>query len=424
MAAAARSSRLLLLSSRNGRGGGVLAVGCFPGLGSARHRQHQHRTYSGQDVFPTTMVRLTSIIPGQAGSIFSHVGDVIQGNPVHQRLPAWQNQQIVFCSTASPSDDVTVAYQNGLPVISLCLPSRRERCQFTLKPISDSVGIFLKQLQAEDKGIDRVNVYSTDGTRVASSTGIDVLLLDDFKLAINDVTYYVRPPKRELLSHEDATNLNDLKTLVQQLYCTLRIEEHQLNKERELIGRIEDLKQQLEPLEKVRLEVSRKAEKRTTWVLWGGLAYMATQFGILARLTWWEYSWDIMEPVTYFITYGSAIAMYAYFVLTRQEYIYPDARDRQHLLYFHKGAKKIHFNLEKYNHLKEAVAQMEKDGTILFKRMVEKVEAEKAKILTCKKSLEEENRNLLLQVQHLQEEQLRCKVNVNNGFQAEATCHH
>lgn len=68
----------------------------------------------------------------------------------------------------------------------------------------------------------------------------------------------------------------------------------------------------------VRLELSRKAEKRTTLVLWGGLAYMATQFGILARLTWWEYSWDIMEPVTYFITYGSAMAMYAYFVMTRQ----------------------------------------------------------------------------------------------------------
>lgn len=48
------------------------------------------------------------------------------------------------------------------------------------------------------------------------------------------------------------------------------------------------------------------------------MAYMATQFGILARLTWWEYSWDIMEPVTYFITYGTAMAMYAYFVLTRQ----------------------------------------------------------------------------------------------------------
>jgi len=24
---------------------------------------------------------------------------------------------------------------------------------------------------------------------------------------------------------------------------------------------------------------------------------------VIARLTWWELSWDIMEPVTYMITY-------------------------------------------------------------------------------------------------------------------------
>ncbi|XP_033005014.1 calcium uniporter protein, mitochondrial isoform X1 [Lacerta agilis] len=324
MAATAGRSLLLLLLSRTPGGGGggaaLTAAGCFPGLGRHRQQQQRHRT-------------------------------------AHQRLPPWHTMRVVYCSTVVPSDDVTVVYQNGLPVISVNLPSRRERCQFTLKPISDSVGVFLRQLQAEDRGIDRVAIYSPDGTRVASSTGIDLLLLDDFKLVINDLTYHVRPPKRDLLSHEDATTLNDVKTLVQQLYTTLCIEEHQLNKEKELVGRLEDLKQQLAPLEKVRMEIRRKAEKRTTWVLWGGLAYMATQFGILARLTWWEYSWDIMEPVTYFITYGSAMAMYAYFVVTRQEYVYPDARDRQYLLFFHKGARKTRFDLEKYNQLKDAIAQ-------------------------------------------------------------------
>lgn len=53
-----------------------------------------------------------------------------------------------------------MVYHNSLPVISVRLPSRRERCQFTLKPLSDSVGIFLQQLQAEDRGIDRVAIYS------------------------------------------------------------------------------------------------------------------------------------------------------------------------------------------------------------------------------------------------------------------------
>uniref|UniRef100_A0A2K6LUS7 Calcium uniporter protein n=3 Tax=Colobinae TaxID=9569 RepID=A0A2K6LUS7_RHIBE len=309
MAAAAGRSLLLLLSSRGGGGGGAggcgaLTAGCFPGLGVSRHRQQQHH------------------------------------RTVHQRISSWQNLGVVYCSTVVPSDDVTVVYQNGLPVISVRLPSRRERCQFTLKPISDSVGVFLRQLQEEDRGIDRVAVYSPDGVRVAASTGIDLLLLDDFKLVINDLTYHVRPPKRVEMGFCHVGQ-NGLELL------TSSYPPASASQSAEIIG--------------VRIEISRKAEKRTTLVLWGGLAYMATQFGILARLTWWEYSWDIMEPVTYFITYGSAMAMYAYFVMTRQEYVYPEARDRQYLLFFHKGAKKSRFDLEKYNQLKDAIAQAEMD---------------------------------------------------------------
>ncbi|XP_078387086.1 calcium uniporter protein, mitochondrial isoform X2 [Cetorhinus maximus] len=281
---------------------------------------------------------------------------------VCQRFPVWYSQRVLYCSSSLvTSNDVTVVYQNGLPVLSLNLPSRRERCQFTLRPISDSVGVFLKQLQAEDKGIDRVAIYTPDGTRIAASTGIDILLLDDFNLVINDVSHHVLPPKRESLTHEDAGSMNDVKILVQKLFTTLHIEEHQLHKERELQRRVEELNAQIEPLEKVKLELARRAEKRSGWVLWGGMAFMATQFGILARLTWWEYSWDIMEPVTYFITYGTAMAMYAYFVVTRQEYIYPDAKDRQYLHFFHRGARKTKFDIEKYNQLKDAIAQAELD---------------------------------------------------------------
>ena len=65
-------------------------------------------------------------------------------------------------------------------------------------------------------------------------------------------------------------------------------------------------------------ELTDSASKKTRMLMWAGLAGMAAQFGILARLTWWEYSWDIMEPVTYFITYGTAILMYGYFILTQQ----------------------------------------------------------------------------------------------------------
>ncbi|XP_035256466.1 calcium uniporter protein, mitochondrial [Anguilla anguilla] len=354
---AAKVCRLVFLSRSNGA-----VAASFPALAVSSHRHHQHIRPEALSAHLAhqTVRRAHGLRPTPSSPLFAPPTTPLSPQGL-KGVPTWQGHRLLCSSAAAPPEEVTVVYQNGLPVISVSLPSRRERCQFTLKPLSDCVGVFLQQLQAEDRGIDRVAIYSTDGARVASSTGIDILLLDDFKLVINDTTHLVRPPRRDLLAHEEAERLNDVKLLVQQLYTTLRIEEHQLGKERELIGRLEDLNSQLLPLEKVKEELSRKAQRRTTWVLWGGMAYMATQFGILARLTWWEYSWDIMEPVTYFITYGTAMAMYAYFVLTRQEYVYPDARDRQFLLFFHKGVKRTRFDVEKYNKLKDAIAEAELD---------------------------------------------------------------
>nr|XP_024000440.1 calcium uniporter protein, mitochondrial-like [Salvelinus alpinus] len=346
---AAKVCRTVLILTRSS---GAVATG-LPALAISSQRHHQH-------IRPDQPVRRAhGLRSASRSALFTQPPTSLStalSTQGWRGAPSWQGQRLLSSSTAP--EEVTVVYQNGLPVISVSLPSRRERCQFTLKPLSDCVGVFLTQLQTEDRGIDRVAIYSTDGARVASSTGIDILLLDDFNLVINDVTHLVRPPRRELLANDEAERLNDVKFLVQQLYTTMRIEEHQLSKEKELVVRLEDLNSQLRPLEKVREELSRKAERRTTWVLWGGMAYMATQFGILARLTWWEYSWDIMEPVTYFITYATAMAMYSYYVLTRQEYLYPDARDRQYLLFFHKGVKRQRFDIYKYNELKDSIAEV------------------------------------------------------------------
>ena len=43
--------------------------------------------------------------------------------------------------------------------------------------------------------------------------------------------------------------------------------------------------------------------------------------------------------MTYFVTYGTAMACYAYFVLTKQEYLFKEASDRQYLLNFYKRAQ-------------------------------------------------------------------------------------
>lgn len=62
--------------------------------------------------------------------------------------------------------DVEVRYRNGLPTLAIPLPSRQERCLFTLRPISNNLGDLIQFLQAEDRGIDRVVAYN-DGNHPA-----------------------------------------------------------------------------------------------------------------------------------------------------------------------------------------------------------------------------------------------------------------
>ena len=60
-----------------------------------------------------------------------------------------------------PPTEVKVEYRNGLPQLYIPLPSRREVCQFTLRPITNTVSDLLRGIQTEDQGVDRCAVYST-----------------------------------------------------------------------------------------------------------------------------------------------------------------------------------------------------------------------------------------------------------------------
>ncbi|KAG8454077.1 hypothetical protein GDO86_000641 [Hymenochirus boettgeri] len=268
---------------------------------------------------------------------------------------------VVSYNTQSPSSDVTVHYNHGLPVVTLPLPSRKERCQFTIKPLTTTVGTLLKDIKNEDRGIDLVAAVSTDNTRFCASTLMDFVLMNNFKLIINNITYHVQPPPRANPCTQDSSEIDAIKSMVHRLHAALHQGEHCIKKEEVLQKKLEHLKEQLQPLEQMKASILVKSDAKTTRLTWIGLALLSTQGGALAWLTWWVYSWDIMEPVTYFITYGSAIAFYAYFVLTKQDYVYPDIRDRQMLRFFYSKAKTQRFDVEEYNRLREEFAETEEN---------------------------------------------------------------
>ncbi|XP_010856887.1 PREDICTED: calcium uniporter regulatory subunit MCUb, mitochondrial [Bison bison bison] len=260
-------------------------------------------------------------------------------------------------STLVPSDEITVSYKHGLPLITLTLPSRKERCQFVVKPMLSTVGSFLQDLQNEDKGIRTAAIFTADGTEIAASTLMEILLKNDFKLVIDKITYDVQCPKKENLSSEQATEMENMKSLVYRLFTALHLEEFQKKREHHLLEKIDHLKGQLQPLEQMKARIEARSEAKISGLLWAGLAMLSVQGGAMAWLTWWVYSWDIMEPVTYFITFANSMVFFAYFIVTRQDYTYSAVKSRQFLHFFHKRSKQQHFDVEQYNKLKDDLAK-------------------------------------------------------------------
>ncbi|MBZ3886008.1 Calcium uniporter regulatory subunit MCUb, mitochondrial, partial [Sciurus carolinensis] len=256
------------------------------------------------------------------------------------------------------STDITVNYRHGLPLITLTLPSRKERCQFVVRPMLSTVGSFLQDIQDEDKGVKTAAIFTTDGSEIPASTLMDVLLMKDFKLVINEIEYDVQCPQKEKPSNVHMPEMESVKSLVHGLFTVLHLEESQKKREQHLLEKIDHLKEQLQPLEQVRARIEARSEAKTSGLLWAGLALLSVQGGAMAWLTWWVYSWDIMEPVTYFLTFTNSMIFFAYFIVTRQNYTYTSVRSRQFLQFFHKKSQQQHFDVEQYNKLKDDLAMV------------------------------------------------------------------
>jgi hypothetical protein len=79
---------------------------------------------------------------------------------------------------------------------------------------------------------------------------------------------------------------------------------------------------------------------------------MSFQVGILAELTWDVYSWDIVEPISYFIAYATAMSFYAFHLMTRADFEYMTMTDRLFLRKFYTEARRHSFDISLYNRLK------------------------------------------------------------------------
>lgn len=72
-------------------------------------------------------------------------------------------------------------------------------------------------------------------------------------------------------------------------------------------------------MENKKVEIDKKADSLVRRELWLGLAYLVVQTAGFMRLTFWELSWDVMEPICFYVTSIYFMACYAFFLRTSKE---------------------------------------------------------------------------------------------------------
>jgi hypothetical protein len=259
------------------------------------------------------------------------------------------------------TSSVQIEFKDGLANITVPLPSRGESCVFQLKPFHTTVGDFIDVLQKEDRGIDRASIYLSDGSRLSRNSPVELILEEPFTLRINETSYNVQPPSLFNSNRSTRDILSDVSNSVTKLYHDLRLNQYTMYRERELEKQLAFLRESAQPLNELHHQLANKAIRRLKWIQWGILAAMSFQTGVLFRLVWIDYSWDIMEPFTYFISYSAVFMAYCYYVLRRHDMKYMNMADYFYLKILHRLLRKKNFDLARYNALKNEIMIVEHD---------------------------------------------------------------
>lgn len=110
---------------------------------------------------------------------------------------------------------------------------------------------------------------------------------------------------------------------------------------------------ELKRLQEKKEEIDRLAHKQVRRILWSGLGLTMAQVGLFFRLTFWEFSWDVMEPIAFFTTTAGIIVSYAYFLITSNDPTYQDIVKRLFLSRQRKLFKKHNFDIDRFLELQK-----------------------------------------------------------------------
>ncbi|POM60245.1 V-type ATPase, G subunit [Phytophthora palmivora] len=132
-------------------------------------------------------------------------------------------------------------------------------------------------------------------------------------------------------------------------------------KEREL----DALNNSLKKLQQVDNEVHLAARRMPNAQKWVGLTGLTGFYGALMYCVWDVYSWDVMEPITYFIGFTAVLGNSFYSSITKKDPTYSNMWQKRYAARVEMLSKQRKHNPADLEELKARIADLENDITLL-----------------------------------------------------------
>eukprot|EP00160_Parvularia_atlantis_P018764 Unigene7095_Nuclearia_a/m.21736 Unigene7095_Nuclearia_a/g.21736 ORF Unigene7095_Nuclearia_a/g.21736 Unigene7095_Nuclearia_a/m.21736 type:complete len:272 (-) Unigene7095_Nuclearia_a:92-907(-) len=215
--------------------------------------------------------------------------------PAGTRLLHTTTRALLGAAPGQPASAAAAAvarlkYDGDRPKLHLHLPGAAAGRAFTVNMARD-LSHLLTQIEDEEKPAGGVGFVDVDGFRFARSTPLPDVLRPGATVEVNGQRYPLQLPTVEELSQP-------------------------------IVEGMQQMESELDKLHELKLVCDRAAQAHGNRLMWLGLVGLCAQWGLMMRLTWYEYSWDVMEPIAYFLSFGTGILGYIFYIATRKEYTF------------------------------------------------------------------------------------------------------
>ncbi|KAI0073551.1 hypothetical protein K474DRAFT_183560 [Panus rudis PR-1116 ss-1] len=125
--------------------------------------------------------------------------------------------------------------------------------------------------------------------------------------------------------------------------------------------RLSTIEAELTEMGKLKQECDREARRGARRMAVTGFGVLVVYWGAVARLTFWDYGWDVMEPITYLSGLSTVILGYLWFLYQGREVSYTSVLSRsisarQEALYKARG-----FDIDRWQDLMEEKRRLRKE---------------------------------------------------------------